>query len=484
MAAWVGVLVVAAACSRDANVEGVGPCRELRGAAREAQVPIVLVVNDTMRRDRLGAYGGPAQTPAFDAFARENLRFNAAYTQAPWTRPAMASLFTGLLPSQHGVGMEQGAERETPRALAPEITTLAEVLRAAGYRTAAFVSNPWMETRFGFDQGFDLYDTSFARWGLDNEEAKLPGVEISAKALDWLAALPPGLPYFLFVHYLDSHRPYPSLHPQELLAHQAQIRGDTRVLSEGENIEVRALVRIEGKSGALRPMGMTSNLAMLELAYDKGIEHFDFALARLLEGLASSEAGRRAAIVVTADHGEALYERGYGNHGRGLHDDELAIPLAMKLPGVVGPGEGVTCLTGLVDVLPTLCTYLGIPCPEGLAGRDLPAPRANRHYVVSEATGVAPRHRSIRNEEWKLIWQPDGAPEGRRANPYSLYEIAADPGESRDLIDAPDPQLRGVAARLEAELQAAGPALPQHLAPNVKIDKPVQERLRQLGYVE
>ncbi len=484
IAAWVGVLVAVAACSRDADVEGVGPCRELRGAAREAQVPIVLVVNDTMRRDRLGAYGGPARTPAFDAFASENLRFNAAFTQAPWTRPAMASLFTGLLPSQHGVGMEQGEERKTPRAVAPEITTLAEVLRAAGYRTAAFVSNPWMETSFGFDQGFELYETSFARWGLDNEEAKLPGVAISAKALDWVATLPPGTPYFLFVHYLDSHRPYPALHIQELDAHKERIRTDTRVLGEAESREVRSLVRIDTKPGLHAPMGMTPNLSMLELAYDKGIEHFDFALARLLEGLASTEAGRRAAIIVTADHGEALYERGYGNHGRGLHDDELAIPLAMRLPGVVGPDDGVSCLTGLVDVLPTLCSYLGLACPEGLAGRDLLAPRSTRRYIVSEAVGVAPRHRSIRNEAWKLIWQPDGAPDGKRANPYSLYEIAADPGESRDLIDATDPAVRAVAERLEAALQAAGPALPQHTAPNVKIDEPVQERLRQLGYIE
>ena len=286
----VGLLVVASACSRDANVEGVGPCRELRGAAREAKVPIVLVVNDTMRRDRLGAYGGPAQTPAFDAFAAENLRFNAAYTQAPWTRPAMASLFTGLLPSQHGVGMEEGAERATPRAVAPDITTLAEVLRAAGYRTAAFVSNPWMETRFGFDQGFDVYDTSFARWGLDNEEAKLPGVEVSAKALAWVATLPPDVPYFLFVHFLDSHRPYPSLHPQELAAHQQQIRDDARPLDERQAAEVRAMVRVENKRNALGPALIEPNLAMLELAYDKGIEHFDFALARLLEGLASTEA--------------------------------------------------------------------------------------------------------------------------------------------------------------------------------------------------
>ena len=482
--AGIAAIALATACSRDPHVEGSGPCRELRGAAREPRVPIVLVVNDTMRRDRLGIYGGPAQTPTFDAFARDNLRFNAAYTQAPWTRPAMASLFTGLLPSQHGVGMEQGEERKTPRALAADITTLAETLRAAGYRTAAFVSNPWMETKFGFDQGFDVYDTSLARWGLENEEAKPPGIEVSAKALAWLDAVPPDAPYFLFVHYLDSHRPYPALHMQDLEAHADQIRADQRALDERESQELRMLVRVDGKSGALAPLLMQPKLSMLELSYDKGIEHFDFALARLFEGLARSAAGRRAAVIVTADHGEALYERGYGNHGRGLHDDELAIPLAMKLPGVVGPSGGVSCLTGLVDVMPTVCSYLGIACPEGLAGHDLLAPRAARRYIVSEAVGVAPRHRAIRNESWKLIWEPDGAPEGRRANPYSLYEIAADPGEHRDLIDSSDPTLQAVARQLEAALQAAGPAQPAHSAPNVSIEQSVQERLRQLGYAQ
>jgi arylsulfatase A-like enzyme len=135
-------------------------------------------------------------------------------------------------------------------------------------------------------------------------------------------------------------------------------------------------------------------------------------------------------------------------------------------------------------VLPTLCTYLGIACPENLAGHDLLAPRASRRYMVSEAVGVAPRHRAIRNERWKLIWQPDGAPEGERTNPYSLYDIEGDPGERRDLVDAADPELHAIARQLEAELQAAGPAQPVHQAPVVEIEKPVEERLRQLGYVE
>jgi arylsulfatase len=477
--AWIAATL---ACSRGLDVEGVGPCRELRGAAREPRPPLVLVVNDTMRRDRMGVYGGRARTPAFDAFARANLRFDQAYTQAPWTRPAMASLFTGLLPSQHGVGMERGAERKAPRGLAPELTTLAELLRDAGYRTAAFVSNPWMETRFGFDQGFDLYDASFARWGADNEEAKLPGVEVSAKALAWVEAQPEGVPWFLFVHYLDSHRPYPALDMGELQVQRERVAADTRVpKDEAARAEMAASVRVRTASDAPPPL-VEPKLAMLEMAYEKGIEQFDAALARLLDGLAATRGGARAAVVVTSDHGEALFERGYGNHGRGLHDDELAIPLAMRLPGVVGPQGGVQCLVGLVDLVPTLCTYLGVACPDDLAGQDLLAQRPGRRFVVSEATGPAPRHRAIRNRSFKLIWQPQGAPDGPRASAYSLYDVANDPGERDDRID--DPALRDAVTALTGALQSAGPEQPRHAAPAVEMDGEVEERLRALGYAD
>lgn len=474
-------LVIAVACSSESSLEGDGPCRELRGAAREPRVPLVVVVNDTMRRDRLGAYGGKAKTPGFDAFARESIRFDQAYTQAPWTRPAMASLMTGLLPSQHGVGMETGAERKTPRALAPELATLAELLRGAGYRTAAFVANPWMEPRFGFDQGFELYDASFARWGAGEGESKLPGTEVSAKALEWLATVPAGTPYLLFVHYLDSHRPYPALSLADLEAQRDRVAAAERVpLSDALRAELRAIVTVEGAPGMPPPL-IEPRIALVEMAYEKGIEHFDAALVRLLDGLAARPDGARAAVLVTSDHGEALFERGYGNHGRGLHDDELAVPFAMRLPGVTGPRDGVQCPIGLVDVVPTLCTYLDIACPEDLAGRDLITPRAGRRYLVSEATGTAPRHRAIRNQRWKLIWQPGGAPDGPRASPYSLYDIWSDPGEQRDLIDSTD---RATLDALEQALAKAGPAKPLHIAPNVTVDRPVEDRLRALGYVE
>lgn len=478
------LLAALAACSPGATTEGEGPCRELRGAAREPRVPVVLVVNDTMRRDRLGVYGGKARTPAFDAFARENLRFDHAYSQAPWTRPAIASLFTGLVPAQHGVGLERGAERKTPRALAPELVTLAELLQAAGYRTAAFVSNPWMEPSFGFGQGFDVYDASFARWGTGEAGPKLHGTAVSERALAWLATVPDGAPYLLYVHYLDSHRPYPSLTLDDLAAQRERVAAPPRAPeTDAVKAELRAIVKIEGEPGAPPPL-VEPRVAMAEIAYEKGIERFDAALARLLEGLAARPDGARAAVIVTSDHGEAFFDRGYGNHGRGLHDDELAIPLAMRLPGVVGPPDGVQCLTGLVDVLPTLCTYLGVACPPGLAGEDLLAQRPGRRFLVSEAAGTKPRHRAIRNRHWKLIWQPDGAPDGPRASPYSLYDVIADPGERNDLIGSDDPKLQRTIESLTSALEKAGPPEPLHAPPNVSIDRPVEDRLRALGYVE
>jgi arylsulfatase A-like enzyme len=474
---------LAFACSgRESTTEGEGPCRELRGAARESHPSVVLVVNDTMRRDRLGVYGGKARTPAFDAFASDNLRFDAAYTQAPWTRPAMASLFSGLLPSQHGVGMERGDERKTPRALAPEIETLAEVLQGAGYRTAAFVANPWMEPRFGFDQGFDVYDASFARWGVGGGDVKLPGIAVSDRALAWLATVPAGTPYLLFVHYLDSHRPYPALDLGDLERQRDRVAASGAPPAALET-ELRAIVHVYGAPGSPPPL-VEPRIALAEMAYEKGIEQFDAALAKLLGGLAARSDAERTAVIVTSDHGEALFERGYGNHGRGLHDDELAIPLAMRLPGVSGPRGGVQCLTGLVDMLPTLCTYAGLACPADLAGQDLLAQRAGRRFVVSEAVGTAPRHRAIRNRQWKLLWQPDGAPDGPRADPYSLYDVASDPGEQHDLSSTTDPALRRTLDELRRALAAAGPDRPRYDAPNVSVDRPVEERLRALGYVQ
>jgi arylsulfatase A-like enzyme len=142
----------------------------------------------------------------------------------------------------------------------------------------------------------------------------------------------------------------------------------------------------------------------------------------------------------------------------------------------------VQCLVGLVDLVPTLCTYAGVGCPEELAGQDLLAQRPGRRFIVSEATGPAPRHRAIRNETFKLIWQPDGAPDGPHPSAYSLYDVGADPEERNDLIEASTPDLKKAVESLTPVLANAGPDKPIHAAPSVEVDEEVDDRLRALGY--
>jgi arylsulfatase A-like enzyme len=467
----------AAACGSAPEIAGEPACGELRGRPPREPVPVVVILNDAERRDRAGIYGGHARTPAFDAFARANLLFLRAYSQAPWTRPSVATLFTGLLPSQHGVGMEAPSDPPTARALASEVTTLAELLRSAGYQTTAFVSNPWMNRRFGFEQGFDLYYDSFA-WSY-------PGQAISEAALQWLASAPPDQPFFLYLHFLDSHRPYPALAMEAIEANRERIAADPqRVLSEHAKEELRALVQVEGTDAATAAK-VEPNVTLLEMAYERGVEDFDRALGLFLDGFARSWAADRAVVIVTSDHGEAFYQRGYGNHGQGLFDDELAIPLAARLPGISGPPGGVSCQVGLVDLLPTLCGYLGIACPAQLVGRSLIDPDGSApRFLVAEAVGSQPRHRAIRGERYKLIYEPDHPPDGARANPYRLYDIVADPEERNDLLASGDARSREIAERMRAILLAPPPPGPQLTERRVPFEVETEEQLRALGYLE
>jgi arylsulfatase A-like enzyme len=464
----------------------------LRSSASGANWNVVLVVNDTMRRDRPGAYGGSARTPHLDALAREGLLFEQAVTQAPWTKPSIATLFTSLYPTQHHVvthpkGQER-ANQELSRhpvetdVLSPSLTTLAEVMQAGGWHTAAFIANPWLDRRFGFAQGFEVYEDSFAAFGT-------PGTAVSRAALAWLGSVPDGERFFLYVHYMDSHWPYPALSRAEVVARAAELRADTRPLPAVMHKAMLANVRFADGT-ALDPEQTPPSVKLLELAYDRGVENFDEALGELLAGLAPR--GGPTALFVTSDHGEAFFERGWGSHGRSLYGEEVAIPLVARLPGVTAPGGRVDCPVGLVDVLPTLCTLVGLPCPAEAQGvsfvqRD-GAPSAGRRYLVSEAVIEKPEHRALQNGRVKLIYAPEGTPTNRPspAHSYELYDLDADPDELHDLLApaAPDAPVLGARNILAGALKSAVPPLALPAAPRAPLGPEQEERLRALGYLE
>ncbi|HYH44672.1 MAG TPA: sulfatase, partial [Thermoanaerobaculia bacterium] len=238
---------------------------------------LLLVTLDTVRADRLGGYGyAAAETPTLDRLAREGVRFAAASTNAPLTLPAHASLLTGLLPPRHGL-RNNGAGR------LPEVPTLAAVLAAAGYRTAAFVSSFVLDRRFGLDRGFAVYDDDVERdaGGGVALDAERRGDRTVERALAWLSAKTPETldrerPFFLWVHLYDAHAPYAPPAPYD-----SRHRG--------------------------RP-------------YDGEIAFADAQVGRLVAELERRGLAGRTLVAVTADHGEALGEHGELTHGLLLYE--------------------------------------------------------------------------------------------------------------------------------------------------------------------
>ena len=496
----VGILTAAAACGGEPSSGPPGladpspPCNALRWNEPPRKRNVVLIVSDTMRRDRVGIYGGSAGTPVFDGFARRNLYFTQAYTQAPWTKPSITTLFTGLYPSQHRVGQEHlvaGGLVETD-VLGDDLVTLAEAMLEAGYRTAAVVSNPWLKKEFGFGQGFEVYDDSFASTAAE-------GHRVSTAAIELLRELPEGEPYFFYVHYMDSHGPYGPLSRAQVSERAEEIAADRRPLTHERAalkwIEAGAL--FEDGSSVLEA-GVPPTRTLMEMIYDGGVESFDRALGELLDGLSVRPDFEETAVIVTSDHGEALFTRGWGNHGKGLFDDEIAVPLAVRFPGISGPNS-VECPVGLIDVMSTLSIYLGLESPgENNFGVSFIGPHPGRswfskspddrvpRYLVSEGVVGKPRHRLIRNRSFKLMFEPEGRSWTASQPDFALFEIAADGNEDYDLL-SPDnrrPEIESVLSKLSAALEAAVPAVEIEAVEKAPLDEETQRRLEALGYLE
>lgn len=407
---------LAAACSR--------PAPERGRAARSHD--LILITVDTLRADRVGATGGPAGlTPAIDALARRGAAFLDATAHVPLTLPSHASILTGRYPSGTGVHDNEGYT------LPASVPTLATVLHASGYHTAAFVSSYVLRGSTGLARGFDRYDDRFAGVGaahltVSSLERRAP--EVAREAIAWLKAAP--RPFFLWVHFYDPHAPYDA--PP---AFRAKFPG--------------------------RP-------------YDAEVATSDFGVGMLLDALPP---GRRAETVVMAagDHGEALGEHGEAEHGILLYDATLHVPLVVAGPGVPS-GTIERRQVRLVDVLPTALALLGVAPPAGVDGESLvplfaggrlpDAPLSYAESRFGELHFGWSAIRSVRDGAWKYIDGPE--PE--------LYELSTDAGERRNRLA----DRRGTAQAMARELGRIAPPAQARPAP---ARAGAEERLRALGYV-
>jgi arylsulfatase A-like enzyme/Flp pilus assembly protein TadD len=386
---------------------------------------VVLVTLDTTRGDHVGRIEGATLTPNLDALGKAGVRFRHALTASPLTLPAHCSLLTGLEPPAHGV-------RDNGVASLPAgIPTLAEAFAGRGYRTAAFVASRVLDRRFGLARGFELYDDfmvaeKLGEQGYPERDAAL----VTSAALAWAAKLDPARPYFVWVHYYDPHAPY--LPP-----------GDWT-----------------GASAARRYAG--------EIAY------VDREIGRLLAGLPGG-GGRIVAAV--GDHGEMLGEHGEKEHGVFLYEGALAVPLLLSGPGVPAGRvvEGPAATRGLAS---TLLALSGLAAQAKPFGPELPGVRA------PAPTTAAPVYSETDMPASAYGWSPlAAATDARRrlvvAPRPELYDLRADPAESRNLWGAPE-EAEAV-RRLQAVIADANRGARQAAAPRDSAE--LAESLRRLGYL-
>jgi choline-sulfatase len=398
---------------------------------------ILLVTIDTLRADALSAYGGPAATPALDRLAAEGVRFDFAHAHAVVTLPSHASLLSGRYPFQHGIRDNLGYR------LPPDTRTAANLLKAAGYATAAFVSAFPLHSRFGLNAGFDVYDDRFGetRAPTDFFMPERPAAAVVPLARAWINARTgaggaggTGQPWFLWLHVFDPHAPYRPPPPF-----------DTQYSSRPYYGEVAAT------DAALAPL-------------------FDD-----VRGLA-----RPTMVIVTADHGEALGDHGEQAHGLFAYESTLRVPLIVAETGGGSDrrrGAEVSSVPARhIDILPTILDATGQPPLTDLPGRSL-LPAAERE------NGASPRPSYF--EAMSAMLNRGGAPlTGVLAGRDKFidlpiaerYDLAADPGEQTNLAGRSPERDRALAARLrEFDAAQAGerrPESPEAIA-----------RLRALGYV-
>jgi arylsulfatase A-like enzyme len=378
------------------------PTRIRAAATKPPDVLIYLI--DTLRADHCSTFGyARATTPRLDELARDGVAFEQAYSQAPWTRPSVASLFTGLLPDGHGAGRRTG--------LSDSATTMAELLRASGRTTAAFISNSKVHAGgLGFERGFCRFVATDAPDRMVRSDA------VGAAVLPWLQELR-ARPFFVYVHTLDPHNPYDPP-PATRGRFERDYHGFVTPRTLTDELDARA---------PLAPDDLAEAVAL----YDEEIAFNDAQLGVVLDELRRLGLYDETLIVVVADHGEEFGEHGRFGHGGRLWQELLRVPLVIKFPKSLGrPPARIAEPVRVVDVLPTILGALQVrPGRARFEGVDL-GPRLGGAPVegLPVIAEEEPALRTLIEAPWKLI-REGGAPD-------RLFDLAQDPHETKDLAAA------------------------------------------------
>ncbi len=447
---------------------------------------IIFILIDTLRTDHLRTYGHLEDyTPTLDSLAAESVVFKQAIAQSSWTQPSVASLFCSHYPSVHKV-LRWRKIAESKRPTAPKVAvlndsfvTLTEALQEGGYQTAAFVANPWVVPRLGFAQGFEHFDSSFAK-------NTAPGNLVNEAALKWLSNRNSDKPFFCYLHYMDVHGPY-SASPEllEPLLDKVEAQPDKRELSETEIKKLGYLYQFPESSADIeRHKKLSVYREYWAARYDGGVCEIDRHINDLKVRLEQMGLWKDDYVIITSDHGEELLEHGYWDHGHSLHHTELHVPLFLRWPGVLKPGKLVHKTVQLIDLMPTIIEQLALPEVKGLQGRSLTgeiaSARSGKPVAAFAEASKGPQQKAIYLGDWKLIISRSGRKTGRS----QLYNLSSDPLEQNELSQLQGRQLDMLTKILE-EQSAVNKQLGNMVwTGEVSLTPEQERRLRSLGYLE
>jgi len=423
---------------------------------------IILITIDALRPDHLSCYGYRLPTsPQIDFLAAQSSIFTNAISVSPFTLGSVPYMMTSMFPGQIQI--------DNKRILGPSIKniTLAELLQKKGYETAAFVGNFFLKKRFGPWQGFYIYDDNFSgkesQRGIPEETA----YPLTQKAIDWMRAYH-RRKFFLWLHYQDPHGPYPPPAPFNSIFKRSHYihKGPLTLLKN--NSGYGGIPRYQIINNERDPNFYLSQ-------YDGEINYVDYNIDILIKTLKRLRQFNKTAIIITADHGEAMVNEGgyYFCHGLSLREEIIKIPLIIKLPEL-SQGKVISTQVSSLDITPTILELADIPKPDSMMGESLIALIKEGKYEKEFAFSHKVLTSSIRTNNYKLILNQ---------KKLELYDLTTDPKEMNNLSQKDDKKeiVDKLKEKLNAHIQRIKATSTRYK--KTELDDKTRDSLKSLGYL-
>jgi arylsulfatase A-like enzyme len=423
---------------------------------------VILIAIDTLNAHHLGAYGAErSPSPNIDQLAKNGIVFERAYSAAPWTKPAFASMFTSLYPSEHGV-------TAFDRILSEDKFTVGEYFKSKGFSTAGIVSHILVQPQFGYAQGFDYYELIPFK---GNVHSIISSLRVTDMATRWLESNSER-PFFMFLHYFDPHNNY---YHHKKFDRTSWYKGP--VTSGMDLRELKKLI----------PNMTKEDVVALRGFYDEEIAFTDFSIGLLLSYLRDHGLDKDTLIVLTADHGEELTERGYIGHTRTLYDELVRVPFIFNLPGRFAPAR-VKEPVSTMDLLPTMQGLFGDKKQTQIAGEDLseillagakePLARKIFSEVDYRAGQITAHKLGVVDGNLKLVLD-------KSSQQYEFFDLKKDPSETINIEDSSSPDFKRLQAAIkgfQARYQTDAVESNKLVAPKAE-SQDKMDQLKSLGYL-